>query len=195
MKEIQAIGVYCSSYDSVSDVYKKAAVTLGEELAKRKITLVYGGGNLGLMGQLANTTMKEGGRVIGYMPEHLKNLEEPNWGITEMHMVDSMHTRKRLMFEQADGFFVLPGGFGTLDEAFEIITWRQLGLHEKPVIFININEYWTPLQDLTKNIFEQHFAKSDHKKYFQFAPSIPEAFQFLLKVKTPSTHEPVAEWV
>lgn len=195
MKEIQAVGVYCSSYDSVSDVYKKAAVTLGEELAKRQITLIYGGGNLGLMGQLANTTMKEGGRVIGYMPEHLKNLEEPNWGITEMHMVDSMHTRKRLMFEQADGFFVLPGGFGTLDEAFEIITWRQLGLHEKPVIFININEYWTPLQDLTKNIFEQHFAKPDHKKYFQFAPSIPEAFQFLLKVKTPATHEPVAEWV
>jgi uncharacterized protein (TIGR00730 family) len=195
MKEIQAIGVYCSSYDSVNDVYKKAAVTLGEELAKRKITLVYGGGNLGLMGQLANTTMKEGGRVIGYMPEHLKKLEEPNWDITEMHMVDSMHTRKRLMFEEADGFFVLPGGFGTLDEAFEIITWRQLGLHEKPVIFININEYWTPLQDLTKNIFEQHFAKPDHKEYFQFAPSIPEAFQFLLKIKKPATHEPVAEWV
>ena len=195
MKEIQAIGVYCSSYDSVSDVYKKAAVALGQELAKRKITLVYGGGNLGLMGQLANTTMKEGGRVIGYMPEHLKNLEEPNWDITEMHMVDSMHTRKRLMFEQADGFFVLPGGFGTLDEAFEMITWRQLGLHEKPVIFININEYWTPFQDLTNNIFEQHFAKPEHKKYFQFFSSIPEAFQFILEAKTPPNHEPAAEWV
>lgn len=195
MKEIQAIGVYCSSYDSVSDVYKKAAVILGEELAKRKITLVYGGGKLGLMGQLADATMKEGGRVIGYMPEHLKSLEEPNWDITEMHMVDSMHTRKRLMFERACGFFVLPGGFGTLDEAFEVITWRQLGLHEKPVIFININEYWTPFQDLTNNIFDQHFAKPDHKKYFQFASSIPEAFQFLLELKTHDPHKPVAEWV
>ena len=195
MKEIQSIGVYCSSYDSVSDIYKKAAVALGEELAKRKITLVYGGGNLGLMGQLANTTMKEGGRVIGYMPEHLKNLEEPNWDITEMHMVDSMHTRKRLMFEKAGGFFVLPGGFGTLDEAFEMITWRQLGHHEKPVIFININEYWTPLQDLTSNIFDQHFAKTKKKKYFQFAPSISEAFRFLLEIKTPVPHKPMAEWV
>jgi uncharacterized protein (TIGR00730 family) len=189
MKEIQTVGVYCSSYDSVSDVYNKAAVTLGEELAKRKITLVYGGGNQGLMGQLANTTMKEGGRVIGYMPEHLKNFEEPNWSITEMHMVDSMHTRKRLMFEKADAFFVLPGGFGTLDETFEVITWRQLGLHNKPVIFININEYWTPLRDLTKNIFDQHFAKPEHKKYFQFAPTIPEAFQLLLEART------LPEWV
>lgn len=192
MKEIQTIGVYCSSYDSVDDVYNKAAVTLGEELAKRKITLVYGGGNQGLMGQLANTTMKEGGRVIGYMPEHLKNFEEPNWGITEMHMVDSMHTRKRLMFEKADAFFVLPGGFGTLDESFEVITWHQLGLHDKPVVFININEYWTPLRDLTKNIFEQHFAKPEHKKYFQFAPTISEAFQLLLEGEKAGV---LPEWV
>lgn len=192
MKEIQTVGVYCSSYDSVDDVYNKAAVILGEELARSKITLVYGGGNKGLMGQLANATMREGGRVIGYMPEHLKNFEEPNWGITEMHMVDSMHTRKRLMFEKADAFFVLPGGFGTLDETFEVITWRQLGLHNKPVIFININEYWTPLRDLTKNIFEQHFAKPEHQKYFQFASTIPDAFQLLLEGKKAET---LPEWV
>src|SRR3990167_323298 len=195
MKKIQAIGVFCSSYDSVNSLYKKAAVRLGEELVKRKITLVYGGGNQGLMGELANTTMKQGGRVIGYMPDHLKEFEEPNWDITEMHMVDSMHTRKRMMFEKADGFFVLPGGFGTLDEAFELITWHQLGLHDKSIIFINVNEYWTPLKNLTKNIFEQRFAKQEHKKFFHFVNSVSDAFHVLEKGPEPLTHESAVDWL
>ncbi len=90
---------------------------------------------------------------------------------------------------------MLPGGFGTLDETFEIITWRQLGLHHKPIIFININNYWDPLKELTRNIFDQRFAKPEHKEYFTFVSSISEAFQVLLKSPEPPTHEPVAEWV
>ncbi len=195
MKEIQAIGVYCSSYDTVNDIYKKAALELGQQLAQHHITLIYGGGVQGLMGEAANSSMAHGGRVIGFMPDHLKEREDPNWAITELHMVDTMHTRKRLMFEHSDAFFVLPGGFGTLDETFELITWRQLGLHDKPIIFININEYWTPLKELTQNIFEQHFAKGEHKEYFKFVGSVPEAFQALLKAPEPTTHKPVAEWV
>lgn len=195
MKKIQAIGVYCSSYEGLDEVYKNAAIELGQQLAKHNITMVYGGGILGLMGDVSKSVMAQGGRVIGFMPHHLKELEDPNWGITELHMVDTMHTRKRLMFEHSNAFLVLPGGFGTLDETFELITWQQLKLHEKPIIFINVNNYWTPLQALTENIFDQHFAKSEHKKYFKFVNSISEAFQALLNAPEPIAHEPVAEWV
>ena len=195
MKEIQAISVYCSSYDTVDDVYKQAAIELGEALARKKITMIYGGGGQGLMGEVANSAVTHGGRVIGFMPHHLKEFEEPNWGITEMHMVDSMHTRKRLMFEHSDAFFALPGGFGTLDEIFEVITWHQLKLHEKPIVFVNINEYWTPLENLTKNIFNQQFAKPEDKDIFTFVRSIPEAFNTLVQAPEPHAAKPVAEWV
>ncbi len=195
MKEIQAIGVFCSSYDAVKDTYREAAQELGQQLAQHKISMIYGGGIQGLMGEVASSAMFHGGRVIGFMPHHLEKFEDPNKNITELHIVDTMHTRKRLMFEHSDAFFVLPGGFGTLDEAFELITWRQLDLHDKPIIFININDYWTPLKELTKNIFEQHFAKLEHKKCFTFVQTVPEAFEALLKAPEPTTHEPVAEWV
>jgi uncharacterized protein (TIGR00730 family) len=194
MKEIQSVGVYCSSYDTIDGAYRKAAHELGKELAERNITMVFGGGGHGLMGEVAKSVMVHKGRAIGYMPNHLEGLEEPNWEITEMHMVDTMHTRKRLMYENSDGFLVLPGGFGTLDEAFELITWRQLDLHEKPIIFININEYWTPLRELTKNIFEQHFAQPAHKKFFTFVKSVREAFDALYKAPEPTVGEPV-DWI
>ncbi|HUX80414.1 MAG TPA: TIGR00730 family Rossman fold protein [Alphaproteobacteria bacterium] len=195
MKEIQAIGVYCSSYDAVSEAYREAARELGQQLARQKITMIYGGGVQGLMGEVAHSVMANSGRVIGFMPHHLEEFENPNREITELHIVDTMHTRKSLMFEHSDAFFVLPGGFGTLDEIFELITWRQLELHEKPIIFINVNDYWNPLKELTKNIFDQHFAKPEHKKYFKFVDSVPEAFEALFKAPEPTTHEPVADWV
>ncbi|MBS0272598.1 MAG: TIGR00730 family Rossman fold protein [Proteobacteria bacterium] len=195
MKKIQAIGVYCSSYDTVDGVYRKAASELGEMFAQHQITMIYGGGIQGLMGEVANSAMAHGGRVIGFMPHHLEALEEPNHAITELHMVDTMHTRKRLMFEHSDAFFVLPGGFGTLDETFELITWRQLELHEKPIIFISVNNYWTPLEELTQNIFNQRFARPEHKQCFKFVSSVSEAFHELLKAPEPTPHEPVAEWV
>lgn len=195
MKEIKAIGVYCSSYETVDSIYKKTAFELGEQLAAHDITLVYGGGALGLMGQVATSTMESGGRVIGFMPHHLKELEDPNWAITELHMVDTMHTRKRLMFERSDAFIILPGGFGTLDETFELITWRQLNLHEKPIVFLNVNNYWSPLEELTNNIFNQKFAKPEHAKCFKFVKTVPETFQALLKAPEPATHEPLTEWV
>jgi uncharacterized protein (TIGR00730 family) len=195
MKKIQAVGVYCSSYDTVDGIYRKAASELGEVLARHHITMIYGGGIQGLMGEVANSAMVHGGRVIGFMPRHLEDLEEPNHAITELHMVDTMHTRKRLMFEHSDAFFVLPGGFGTLDETFELITWRQLELHEKPIIFINVNNYWTPLEELTQNIFDQHFAKPEHKRCFRFVSSVSDALQALLQEPEPTTHEPLTDWV
>lgn len=194
MMEIQAAGVYCSSYDGLDEIYKKAARELGQKLAEHHITLVYGGGGQGLMGEVSRSAMDHGGRVIGFMPHHLKEYEDPNLNITELHMVDSMHTRKRLMFEHAEAFFILPGGFGTLDETFEIITWLQLKIHEKPIIFINVNGYWNPLQQLTSNIFDHGFAKIEHKKYFKFVNSVSEAFQALDKAKEPDVHKPL-EWI
>jgi uncharacterized protein (TIGR00730 family) len=193
MKQIKSIGVYCSS-KNVDGVYKDSATDLGHLLAKHKMTMIFGGGSHGLMGEVANAAMSSGGKVIGFMPDHLKQFEEPNWGITELHMVDSMHTRKRLMFENADAFFILPGGFGTLDETFEIITWRQLKLHEKPIIFININDYWSPLKELAKNIFDQKFAKAEDKSAFRFVDSVEAAINAILKAHETS-HEPLGEWV
>ena len=195
MKEIQSIGVYCSSYDMVSDIYKQAAAELGEQLAKRNITLIYGGGARGLMGELARATMKNQGKVIGFMTQNLSDVEEPTIEITELHMVETMHMRKRLIFENSDAFFVLPGGFGTLDEAFELITWRQLSLHEKPIIFININGYWSLLKEFINSISEQHFAKPEHMKCFQFVSSVMDAFHALFKVPEPVMVESGAEWI
>ena len=195
MKTIQSVGVYCSSYEGLDEVYKNAAIELGQQLAEQNITMIYGGGALGLMGDVSKTAMAHGGRVIGFMPRHLEAFEEPNWNITELHMVDTMHTRKRMMFEHAEAFFILPGGFGTLDETFEIITWEQLKLHVKPIIFININNYWAPLQELTSNIINQGFALSEHKNFFKFVNSIPEAFRALHKVPESIMAESVVEWV
>lgn len=195
MKQIKSIGVYCSASDRVDGIYKKSAQELGEQLANHKITMVYGGGVQGLMGQVANSVMESGGKVIGFMPDHLKKFEDPNRAITELHMVDSMHTRKRLMFENSDAFFILPGGFGTLDETFELITWRQLKLHDKPIIFINVNDYWSPLQKLTNNIFAQNFAKPEDEQIFKFVNSISDAFNVVLKGPEPTTHKPLKEWV
>lgn len=195
MKEIQSIGVYCSSYNNLDPIYNKAAEDLGQQLATRGITMIYGGGAQGLMGIVANTVMANKGKVIGFMPHHLKEFEDPNWAITEMHLVDTMHTRKRLMFEHSDAFIILPGGFGTLDETFELITWRQLKLHQKPVVFINVNQYWMPLKDLTGNIFSQGFAKDEDKVSFKFVNSIAEAFQILTRAPEPPASKPVAKWV
>lgn len=195
MKQIQAIGVYCSSYNALDPVYQEAALNLGQQLAEHQITLIYGGGEQGLMGDVSRSTMAHGGRVIGFMPHHLREFENPNLAITELHIVDTMHTRKQLMFEHSDAFFVLPGGFGTLDETFELITWQQLKLHNKPIIFININNYWADLQSLTTNIFKQGFARAEHKLAFKFVDSIADAFQALLKAPEPTPPESVEKWL
>ena len=179
MNTPQAICVYCSSKDEVANVYKDAAAELGHSLAEKGISLVYGGGDKGLMGIVSHSAMDADGRVVGFMPRHLQAIERPALNITEFHFVDSMHARKQSMFEHADVFLVLPGGFGTLDEIFEIITWRQIGLHEKPIVFININNYWSPLKTLIDSIIGQHFASTDHREFFHFADSVDEAFELI----------------
>ena len=133
----------------VSDTYKDAAHQLGTLLGQNGHQLVYGGGRVGLMGIIADATLAAGGPVVGIIPEHIQVLEVEHTGLSELLVVDSMHTRKRMMVDRSDAFVVLPGGLGTLDETFEILTWKQLRLHDKPIVVANIDGYWDPLEGMT----------------------------------------------
>lgn len=153
--------VYCGSSSRVADVYKKAAHDLGDLLGKCGVTVVYGGGRVGLMGIVADATLKAGGKVVGVIPDHLQTAEVGHGGLTELHVVDDMHARKRMMVERSDGFVVLPGGLGTMDEFFEIVTWKQLRLHAKPIVLVNIDGYWDPLLKLYDHMTAEGFCRPE----------------------------------
>jgi uncharacterized protein (TIGR00730 family) len=178
---IRSVCVYCGSSSRVDQRYKDNAKMIGTMLAQKGIDVVYGGGRVGLMGIVADAAMNAGGKVIGIIPQHIQAKEIEHHGLTELHVVDSMHTRKRMMAEKSDAFVVLPGGFGTLDEAFEIITWKQLQLHEKPVIIFNDNGFWTPLIALMDNLIQSGFANDKHRSLYQIADTLPDIFEILKK--------------
>lgn len=178
---IRSVCVYCGSSSRVNERYKQNAATLGRMLAEKHMNVVYGGGRVGLMGIVADAALNAGGKVIGIIPAHIQAKEIEHLGLTELHVVDSMHTRKRMMAERADAFVILPGGFGTLDEAFEIITWKQLQLHEKPVIIFDDGGFWTPLVTLMENLIHEGFATEKHKNLYQVAHSLPGVFEILNK--------------
>jgi uncharacterized protein (TIGR00730 family) len=148
MPSVKRLCVYCGSAVGHDPRYRAAARELGERMASAGIELVYGGGRVGLMGVLASAVLASGGRVIGVIPAALRDAELAHEGASELLIVDSMHERKRLMAERADAFAVLPGGIGTLDETFEILTWRHLGLHDKPIFLVDVADYWRPLRQL-----------------------------------------------
>lgn len=167
MKIKKSLCVFCGSSNDVDARYLQHGAALGTLLAKRGVGLVYGGGDCGVMGALAGAVMKAGGHVTGVFPITLRNLEREHGAISEIILVDTMHERKQGMFERADAFAVLPGGFGTLDEMFEILTWRQLLLHNKPVVIFNDGGYWDPLVALMNNIIGQRFAKAEVGGFFR----------------------------
>lgn len=175
-KMMKNIGVFCGSRHGLNAAYQQAAVEMGTFLAQENLTLVYGGGRLGLMGLTASTVLQNNGHVVGVIPEHLDNREGAFHEATELYIVDNMHTRKMTMSERADAFVILPGGFGTMDEFFEILTWRQLTLHHKPIYVLNIDGYWSPLEDLFKHIIRAHFADAAHSHYVRFCSSTDELF-------------------
>jgi uncharacterized protein (TIGR00730 family) len=179
MTLIKSICVYCGSARGRSPRYVAAARELGEAMAERSIRLIYGGARIGMMGEVADAVMKNGGEVIGVIPEHLQTTEVGHSGITELKVVESMHVRKKLMFDLSDGFAVLPGGYGTLDELFEIITWRMLKLHDKPVVVLNIDGYWDPFQALIDQLIGQGFAREDSRQYFSVVNSVGRMFDLL----------------
>jgi uncharacterized protein (TIGR00730 family) len=156
--QIDRLCVYCGSSDGADPRYRAAAAELGAGMAARGIELVYGGGRNGLMGAVSDAVLQGGGRVTGIIPVHLQHREVAHPGLSELVVVTDMHQRKRVMAERADAFAVLPGGVGTLDETIEILSWRQLGLHQKPIFIVDIAGYWSPLALLFEHIATSRFA-------------------------------------
>jgi uncharacterized protein (TIGR00730 family) len=158
--------VYCGSSPGADPRFAAAADTFGRELAARAMTLVYGGGSVGLMGRVADAARQAGGRVVGVIPAALVRREVAHFDLPDLHVVATMHERKARMADLSDAFVALPGGIGTLDEIFEMLTWAQLGLHGKPCAFLNVAGFYDPLLAFLDRIVEYRFLPPDHRKLF-----------------------------
>lgn len=174
-----SVCVFCGAQRAVATEHLELANRFGANLAKNNRKLVYGGGDCGLMGEVANGALTEKGYVIGVFPRHLNRIEVEHKGLSRMFLVDSMHERKFIMYQNSDVFVILPGGFGTLDEMFEVITWRQIELHTKPVIIFNHNGYWTKLIELMEHIINEKFAKPNTREFFQVVNTEAELYDLL----------------
>jgi len=163
-RQISRLCVFCGSNHGVRTAYAGAARELGRLLAVEGITLVYGGGRVGLMGETADAALESGGEVIGVIPRALDTKELAHRGVTEMHVVETMHERKALMADLADGFISLPGGLGTFDETFEILTWAQLGIHQKPCGLLNLEGYFDELISFLNHAVGEQFVKPQHRE-------------------------------
>ena len=166
--------VFCGSRFGADPAAREVAVRLGELLAREGITLVYGGGGVGLMGLLANAALKGGGRVTGIIPRFLLQREAGHPALSETIVVETMHERKLRMFERSDAFVVLPGGIGTLEEFFEVLSWRTLGLHTKPIVIVDGGDYWRPLADLLRSVVEGGFADRTHLDHVAFISDLKD---------------------
>ncbi|MGO1069045.1 TIGR00730 family Rossman fold protein [Lysobacter sp. CA199] len=161
---MKTLCVYCGSNSGNKPIYTERAIALGTRMARDGIALVYGGGNVGLMGTVADAVLDAGGEAIGVIPEQLVNWEVAHRGLSKLEIVGSMHERKARMFDLADGFVALPGGFGTLDEMFEMLTWRQLGIGNKPCAFLDIDGFYSPLMAMLDRMVEERFLHADQRQ-------------------------------
>jgi uncharacterized protein (TIGR00730 family) len=186
MAAITRLCVYCGSSAGTDASYRAAAARLGTLLAEASVELVYGGGRVGLMGVLADAALAAGGRVTGIIPRHLHDREVAHPGVSNMIVVGSMHERKQRMFELADAFAVLPGGFGTLDETIEMLTWRQLALHDKPVIIADIAGYWAPLLGLIEHAIAHGFAGAGLRDFYRVVARVDDVLPTLAALPQPS---------
>lgn len=160
---MEKITVYCGSSPGKNPAFKQAANELGKVLAGRSITLVYGGGSVGLMGVLARTVVDNGGRVIGIIPKAIAEMEVAYTGLQDLRIVEDMHSRKSLMADLADAFIALPGGLGTIEELMEILTWSQLGFHKKPCGLLNVEGFFDQLLDFLDRLVEDQFIAQEHR--------------------------------
>ncbi|HET9148955.1 MAG TPA: TIGR00730 family Rossman fold protein [Alphaproteobacteria bacterium] len=175
MAALRSICVYCGAAVGKDRRYRALAQRLGTILAERGLTLVFGGGKVGLMGALADAALEAGGRVIGVIPTRLRTVELAHQGCTELVVVESMHARKERMYALADAFVALPGGIGTLEETIEMITWRQLGFHDKPIAVVNDGGYWEPLRALFAATVAAGFAHDEIDRLVTFVDSAEAA--------------------
>jgi len=188
---MKRISVFCGSSPGRDGIYEKTAKQLGEILAERKIGLVYGGTNVGLMNHVANGALGKGGEVIGVLPEFISKKGIAHLNLTNLIVVNTMHDRKRKMHELSDGVIALPGGFGTLEEFFEVLTWGQLGLHKKPVGLLNINGFYDPLRVLTHLMVTEGFLKEENRKMLLISNEITELLDLMENYIAPS----VEKWI
>ena len=180
IKQKKSICVFCGSKNGNSAIYKDAVLELGEQLAKNEIKLIYGGGSLGLMGELSKSVHRNKGEVLGVIPKNLLKIEGINKNHGEIIITDDMHKRKKTMYENADAFLCLPGGIGTLEEVSETITWFQLNINRKPIFFLNINGYWNNFRVLLEQFVSLEFSDQDLLNYFIFFESVETLMPSLL---------------
>jgi len=176
---IENVAVFCASADGADPAYLATAVELGQALATRNIGVVYGGAKVGLMRAVAEAALKAGGRVIGVIPTVLVDLEVAHQGLTELHVTDTMHTRKALMASRADAFIALPGGFGTLEELFEVLAWQTLKLHAKPILLLNTNGFYDKLLSFLDHALEQGMMSAKKREILLVAATVDEALVLL----------------
>ncbi|MFT4022231.1 MAG: TIGR00730 family Rossman fold protein [Flavihumibacter sp.] len=188
---MKSVVVFCGASPGSDERYQLQAALLGEALAKRAITLVYGGANVGLMGAVANGALKQGGRVIGVLPRFLKAKEIAHGQLTELLLVDTMHERKTKMNELCEGVIALPGGFGTMEEFFEMLTWAQLGLHRKPIAILNIDGFYDPLIQLVQEMVDKGFLKKVNQEMLLVHDNIETLLGKMLQYTAPS----VGKWI
>jgi uncharacterized protein (TIGR00730 family) len=191
MAVIKSLCVFCGASDAVDPAYRAAATSLGTLMATAGIELVFGGGRIGLMGLLAIAVSQGGGKVFGVIPKHLHNAEiGAKQAIGELRVVDSMHERKALMFSRCDAIAVLPGGLGTLDETFEVLTWKQLGLHDKPIVVIDVGGYWGPLIHQIDRIVATGFAPRSSLALMKVVDTPGEVLPLLASLPEPRVSPP-----
>jgi uncharacterized protein (TIGR00730 family) len=182
----KSVCVYCGSRDGTNPAYSAAAQDLGRALAARGWRLVYGAGDVGLMGRVARAAQAAGGDTFGVIPTHLMALEVGKRDLTAFVVTETMHERKKVMFMNADAVVLLPGGAGSLDEFFEVLTWAQLDLHDKPIVLLNVADYWAPLLALVDHVIAEGFAPASLRELFQVTPDVETALRLINKAG-PST--------
>ncbi|MFH6994485.1 TIGR00730 family Rossman fold protein [Flavobacterium sp. FlaQc-48] len=188
---MKRITVFCGSSFGTDEIYKEQATLLGQTMAKQNIELVYGGANVGLMGAVADGILNEGGRAIGVLPNFLRSKEIAHLGLTELILVESMHERKTKMNDLCDGVIALPGGFGTLEELFEMLTWAQLGLHKKPIAILNINGFYDALIELTKVMVKKGLLKDVNQQMLLVSDNIDDLLDQMKNYIPPT----VGKWI
>jgi uncharacterized protein (TIGR00730 family) len=188
---MKSITVFCGSSYGNEARYEEQAALLGKTLAQKNITLIYGGASVGLMGAVANAALEAGGKVIGVIPRFLNSKEIAHIGLTELILVESMHERKARMSELCEGVITLPGGFGTMEELFEMLTWAQLGLHSKPIGLLNTGGYYDALNYLVKTMEEKGFLKPVYREMLLVSEEIEELLGKMKNYEAPE----VPKWI
>jgi len=184
---MKSIAVFCGSRAGANPAFAQVATQVGTLLGQQNINLVYGGGHVGLMGAVANGALQAGGTVTGVIPHFLDKLEVAHQGLTKLIMVDTMHERKMMMNDLSQGFMILPGGFGTMEEFFEVITWAQLGLHTKPIGLLNVSGYYDHLIAMVDSMVTNDLLRPAIRNMMLVANTLPELMQLMQNYKAPNT--------